>query len=245
MRILCTIIVGLMLANQPANASITTYFDKGQFLSVTGATSATGPLPSLPPTISPVIVGDVTFTTLSGAMFFGFSGVDWTPLLPGNDLAISGEEKLAIQLANPVTAFGFDFVEPTAANPNIFAPFVDSTFDVTLRISGAATTVGSFSFNAPNDVAAFIGVTADTAFDDITILETVGGIENEFFGQVFTNNPANQKVPEPAALGILAIGLAFLLANNRQKARIRPTNRASWLHPACWGLWKTKNRVLA
>jgi len=48
-------------------------------------------------------------------------------------------------------AFGFDFVEPRL-DPNFGAAYIDSTFTVTL-FSGD-TSVGSFTFNAPDDIAA-------------------------------------------------------------------------------------------
>jgi hypothetical protein len=112
--------------------------------------------------------------------------VDWTTLLPGHEIAINDLENLDVSFATPVYSYGFDFVEPQFSTPNINAPFVDSTFAVSLFSD--ATLVGAFTFNAPNDVAAFAGVWTDMAFNNVQIREIVGGIENEFFGEVYTGD---------------------------------------------------------
>jgi len=61
---------------------------------------------------------------------------------------------------------------------------VDSTFTVTLK--NGVNTVASFQFNAPDDVFAFVGVQSDMSFDKVEIRETVGGDEDENFGEFFT-----------------------------------------------------------
>lgn len=171
-------LLGLALA-VPAHAATVTVFDnKSVFLSRTGATSATGPLPSLGYVgANPTTVGSVTFFGSTG-IYFGaefVSEVDWTTLLPGHEIAINDLENLDVSFATPVYSYGFDFVEPQFSTPNINAPFVDSTFAVSLFNN--STPVGAFTFNAPNDVAAFAGVWTDMAFNNVQIREIVGGIE--------------------------------------------------------------------
>jgi hypothetical protein len=181
-------LLGLALA-VPAHAATVTVFDnKSVFLSRTGASSATGPIPPLGfVSNTPTTVGSVTFTGPNGGLWFGAVGVsevDWTTLLPGHEIAINSFENMDVSFATPVYSYGFDFVEPQFSTPNINAPFVDSTFAVSLFSN--STPVGAFTFNAPNDVAAFAGVWTDMAFNNVQIREIVGGIENEFFGEVYT-----------------------------------------------------------
>ena len=199
------------LSLSPSAEAVTIYSDKTTFLTDTGATSATGPLPSLvSPTSGPVTVGSITFTAPTG-MWFGAEFVseqDWTTRLPGNDLAINDLENLNVGINSPVYSLGFDFVEPEF-DPNINAPFVDSTFTVTMLLSGAP--VDSFTFNAPNDIAAFVGMWSDSPFDRVEIRETVGGIENEFFGQFYTGTTLPPSdVPVPSTVALLGTGLAML-----------------------------------
>ncbi len=199
---------GWLTMAREAGATLTVYTDKPTFLSSTGATSATGPLPSLVSSVSSLTVGTISF---SGSLWFGaefVSEVDWTTRLPGPDIAINDMENMDITTANPVTALGFDFVEPQF-DPNINASFVDSTFTVSAYLD--ALLLGSFTFSAPNDTAYFVGFASDAAFNKVLIRETIGGIENEFFGQFYTNDTANQvPIPEPGTLGMFVMSLAGL-----------------------------------
>lgn len=176
-------------------------FDKSAFLNATGATNATGSLPDIGRITTPseadatATVGSVTFSIagLSGlstnSLFIGGQGVDglpggdWYPLREGNEIAISGTENLNVELAHPAFSFGFEFVEPNATTQPWTRSPVDSTFTVTL-LSGA-TTVGSFTFNAPDDIATFVGVWADTPFNRVEVRETVGAGDDEYFGDFY------------------------------------------------------------
>ncbi|MBX3631114.1 MAG: hypothetical protein KF908_14650 [Nitrosomonas sp.] len=143
-----------------AQADFITFFDKSDFL------SATGPLPNIPGTLSTLTVGDITFMKV-GVSILGFA--DFSPRFPGNELAMYDKEHLDVILANHAFSFGFDFVEPQF-NPNVNALFVESTFEVTLR--NGFSSIFSFSFAAPNDIAYFVGVWGDIAFDCVEIRET-------------------------------------------------------------------------
>lgn len=187
-----------------ADAAIITFTSKAAFLSATGATSTTGQLPDIglvPGGASATqTVGSVTFSisSPSSELYIGTANclddrfpcpADWTSRLAGPDIAISGTENLnANLLVSPVFSAGFNIVEPQN-DPELGGPFVDSTF--TVRLLMGATSVGTFNFNAPNDTAAFAGVSSDTAFDRVEIRETTGGGGNEFFGQFYvgTQNP--------------------------------------------------------
>ena len=205
-----------------ANAMIITFSDRATFLTSSGATNATGPLPDLGlipgGSGASQTAGSVTFSIAppSSALFIGTAGLsgiinnDWTLRLPGPDIAISDVENLNVDLVSPVFSLGFDFVEPEY-DPQ-YAPFVDSTFTVTLKNNGV--TVDSFTFNAwPHDTAVFVGVWGDTAFNRVEIRETIGGIDDEYYGQFYTGTAP---IPEPTTLLLLGSGL-FGLAGLRKK----------------------------
>jgi hypothetical protein len=203
-------------ANGVAAAPLTTYSDKTTFLSDTGATIATTPyndtgFNTFSGLFNSFISGSVTFGAASalGTLYFG----DASTRLAGGEITISDFEHLNVQLAQPAFALGFDFVEPQS-DPLVNAPFVDSTFTVTL-FSGA-TNVGSFTFNALNDQAAFVGVWSPVSFTDVQIRETTGGIENEFYGQFYTGATAPASVPAPATIWLLISGLPFMLLRQRR-----------------------------
>jgi hypothetical protein len=189
-----------------ARGDIVVFDDKADFLSATGASEAA----DFHDTTSGnkglyFSVGDLTFTSASGREFWV---LDWSARLDYEELAISALEHMDvdIDLGYEVFSFGFEFVEPEN-DPGINAPFVDSTFTVSL-LSGA-TNVDSFMFNVPNDQVAFVGVWSypDQGFDKVQIRETTGGIENEFFGEFYVGT---QPVPVPAAvlLGMLGLSVA-------------------------------------
>jgi hypothetical protein len=192
-----------------AQAVVAVYADKAAYMAATASTQATAAYfdggnvntgGSYSGPYSGLTSGSVTFTQVGASrLYFG----DFTSRLPGGEISMDSFENLDLAFTTSVQAFGFDFVEPQF-DPGINASFVDSTFTVTLRQGN--TTVGSFTINAPSDVAAFVGASSTDAFNNVQIRETVGGAENEFYGQFYT--ATTLPVPEPAGWALWLAGLA-------------------------------------
>ena len=211
-------IAAILMAGSSSEASLILYADKTDFLSDTGATSATGALPNIGPVAPGFTVGSVSFTTLSGQFFIGTPPNDWTSLIPGPDIAISGAESFRADLAGPVFSLGFDFNEPTFSGgfpDGCHAPCFDSTFQVTLLSGGVAIPGASFLYNAPDAVLAFVGVWTDFSFDGVEILDVTNTIDDEFWGEFYTGDSPN--VAEPGSLLLLGSGLLAAALGRRRK----------------------------
>ena len=213
-----------ILAPPSSQAALVTFTDETSFLLATGATAEPAiPNDGLVPT--PQTLGNLTFTLGPGAtqLFFGTAGGipgvpgDWSSLIPGNDIAISGVENLNIDLAETMVALGFQFHEPGINNSRgtdgcfvAPTPCTDSTFQVSLF--DGATPVGATTFNAPDDVLSFFGVLTDgsMAFNRVEILELNDTIDDEFFGQFYTSRLPSVDAPEPTTLLLMGLGLAGL-----------------------------------
>jgi hypothetical protein len=217
-RVLSLLAVLAALISTSANAAIVTYTDRATFIAATGATG----IGAIPSNISGgFTLGGLTFSDVSGSSMV--SNVNWSTLISEpTDMAISGVESFNVNAAGPLFAFGFDFHEPTTSTPpgpqfpdTCNTTCVESTFTVTLR-NGAAL-VDAFTFNAPNDVLAFVGVASTVAFDRIEIRDTTNTADNEFFGNFLIGRV--QTVPEPSILALLGLGLlGFGFARRRLAA---------------------------
>jgi hypothetical protein len=210
-----------------AEAALTVFSDKATFFAETGATSATGPLPLLG-YVSSAKLGSMTISNTSG-LAFGIVGSpnpadSLTPLLPGIDLAVDGFEDINITSDTTIFSFGFDFAEHMAipseegslCGVGFSSGCVDSVFMVSLLLGSSP--VSSFSFNAPNDVASFVGASSTEAFNRVEIREsrTQGGVENDYFGQFYTGSNQNS-IPEPSAMFMFGSGLIGLIGAKWKK----------------------------
>ena len=197
MRLLALPTVAVLVAvvgSGTAHAATTVTQDKSAFLQSTGSRDISGAIPNSGVQESATL-GQVTLTGAPSSDCSGCGslniGPDWTNLLPGNEIALSDVESFNVTTAEPTTALGFDFVEPTHPDPDASGrgcevpSCVDSTFTVTLKSGGGV--VGTVQFNGANDVATFIGIRSDAPFDRVEIRETSGTNDNEFFGRFYGN----------------------------------------------------------
>ena len=157
-----------------------TYENRSLFLSVTGA-AAVDPIPNLGGVGHGYTVGDLTYST-GGTLIFGIS-YDWSTLLPGNDIAISGLENLNVTVDEMVYAIGYEFHEPSQAiggvsNSTGTSAFIESTFQI--KVFQDDELLETVQYMPPNDIRAFFGVASDQPFNKISITEIVGGSENEY-----------------------------------------------------------------
>lgn len=217
----CLIAASLLLSVPSSAAVIQVFQDHNAFLATTGSTSATGPLPNLGKVANAGVgklQGSVTFTAVAPSIDLWFGqggGVDWTPLIPGNEMALGERENLDARFSAAVYAAGFDFAEPTCQSG-----CSASTFGIALR-DGSNNLVGSFSFAPKQDVEQFFGVWSDTPFTLMQIRETLPpDTSNEYFGQFYSSSTpyTNSPVPEPSVVAMLcaaALGMAAVARRKR------------------------------
>jgi hypothetical protein len=211
--------INLLVVSAVANAGIISsgsYADDTTFSAATGAVSLTGALPDYGDTSqgTSVTLGDATLS--AGNSIFVGSG--WSSLMPsGNAIAISGPENMSVSINTDLSnAFGFYFHEPSTNNSTALedecnATCSESIFSIEFYLSGS--TVDSLSFSPANDQLVFMGIVLDESFDSVKFTETTGGIDNEFFGEMFI-----AKVPEPTTLTLLFTAAAGLLFARRKRA---------------------------
>jgi hypothetical protein len=210
-------------------ASVSTFTSLASFQTSTGATAASGALPTGGATFSSATVGSVTLSA-PNAQF-----VNWSTLLSavqtGGVLVVSQgagdvggviNDGINAQFAAPVFSAGFAFHEPgssTAIIDGCNTTCVNSQWS--LRLMSGATLVAAVPWTFPKDQASFVGVWSDTAFNRLEVRETLGTDDNEFYGQFYTGLAA--AVPEPGSAALLGLGAAALLISvqRRQRAGLR------------------------
>lgn len=172
----------------PEGPGVNAIFDnEGDFVALTGA-APTDPLPNLGLVSTPWQFGSLSFSFLppSNALTVGSGGDDdWSQLLPGNQLGLSGQEFLVITSQSPLKSFGFYLHEPgdnivCSAGSPANCPCVPSTYRV--RAKSGTQIVAEHTFEPDRDVAVFVGLASEVGFDRVEIEEIVGTCDNEYFG---------------------------------------------------------------
>lgn len=218
---------GTLLASawlMPASATTQLYLnDQAGFLQATGASSI-GALPASGG--DGTVVGVVTFNGASQSSVVAMG--TWSNEIAGFDLAISGPENFNLSIARGTYALGFDWHEPSTSGspPGCGVPTcADSAF--TVEILAGGTSLGVFSYNAPDDPSnavggplGFFGVHSSVLFDEVRVREVVANADNEYFGNFLVG--AVPAVPEPATWLSLLAGLGAV-ATRARRARRRGT----------------------
>lgn len=96
---------------------------------------------------------------------------DWSSLLPGKEVAITGTEGMEFNFTTPVNAFGYDFMESTTPLTGYGEAQVDSTF--VISVYNGTTKLTEYTFTPANDVVSFFGVSSTQTFNRVVIQETV------------------------------------------------------------------------
>ncbi|GGY47687.1 hypothetical protein [Parvularcula lutaonensis] len=183
--------------------------DKAAYTSSAGVENESGPIPIVAGSFGSRMVGDVTISAGAGSSLNLTQ--DWSSRIAGNQWAINGVENFSIDFDGPKFSFGIDLVEPER-DPLVNAAFIDSTFRIDL--CNGMTCFDSVSFSPMNDMAVFLAVASMQAFDRVVFTETTGGIENEFFGEIFAST---RPIPLPGAALLFAPALAGLAFVRRRR----------------------------
>jgi hypothetical protein len=184
--------------------------NQATFTSQTGSTLV--PLPVF--TGTTLNAGALSFQLGAGATNFHSGDPQYGTPISGNNLLISGVESFIV-LSSPVYAFGFNLYEPTssALSGGCNTICVNSTFVITLY--AGSTAIGSFTIQPPDNQVAFYGFWSSTAFDRITITETVGTDDNEFFGNFQIGQRPLNVVPEPTTMFLVGTGIVAAAIRRR------------------------------
>jgi hypothetical protein len=182
------------LATSVAAADVRVYRELDEFLEQTEATVVSAPYPDFgaDQQVDTLLSGDVQFYRSAGGLF----PTEWTPALPGNDLAISGQESFDIRLLRPHHhAAGFLVFEPSCTD------CVDSTFLVRVigqdsgATPGTPTLLHEDTFQPPDDTVAFLGFASDLRIVRLEVRETVGTDDNEYFGPIYGRRDRPGSIP--------------------------------------------------
>jgi hypothetical protein len=217
--------IGLLAS--PA-VSATFYSDAASFGAATTGAVTTALPNSGPVGLGPEEVGPFSFTSNAGNLNFGTGGAaEWSTLLDGPDLAISGAESFTLGIAGGTSAFAMLIHEPTTdGNPDITdtcnAPCFDTTFLIELYIGD--TLLDSVSVNPVDDAVTFFGATSAQLFDTVKVIDQTNTADNEFFNGFTlaslksTPPPPSTVIPLPAGLPLLLAGLGALGLTRRRRA---------------------------
>lgn len=207
--------VNLIPVNAKANI-VSFIFDQNQYFnSVTNSTSIQ--LPNLGTVGQVGVADDLTFQSFgSDILLFGTgTTAEWSTLIPGADIAVSGKEDF--QISGPgMLGMSFLVHEPTfnGSNSNFTdtcnAQCAESIYQIS--VFDNQNMLDSIQIGLLNDALTFVGISSKQSFNRVVVNEIVGTFDNEFFGG-FTVTP----VPEPETYAMFLAGLGLLGFASRKK----------------------------
>lgn len=219
-KILALLAVGPLSVSPVATASTATYTNEATFVAETGSALLT--LPNANSLNTVTIPGELTLDNYNlGGFYAGTFVATYWSLAP-NYTVKSGIEGFDLLPLKTIYSIGFSLYEPTsgALLNGCNTTCVESTFQIEL-FSGA-TSLGSYNIQPPNNAFNFYGYWTSDPITKVTIRETAGSDDNEFFGRFMTGTTSNSAepptVPLPAAAWLLLSGLAGLGFVGRRKA---------------------------
>ncbi len=214
MKVTTLIVITIVFLLSSAQAAIiTTYTNKTDFLTATGAISISGTLPNLGAlgNGNPVMLGGVTLNLAGNSTQFFVD--NRTDINPGFDIAISGDENFDAVLESPTFSFGFDIVEPSLCIAGVIAC---SEFTLTVGSDSAVFTLLGLD-SIPR--LEFIGIVSDSPFSLVEIRETmtndivINGDANDYFGEFYA-----APVPIPASIWLFGSAIGLLGWKKRKAA---------------------------
>lgn len=111
-------------------------------------------------------------------------------------LTANGEEHFSVAFDTPRFAVGFDV-------------YLNGLGPLQINVFNSATLLDSFSFPGGQNDKTYLGFTSTTAVTSFEWVAVGGGLVNTAIDNIAT------EVPEPAGLGLLALGLGMLLRCRR------------------------------
>jgi hypothetical protein len=212
-------IIGL---SQPSNA-VTFHATKSSY-DIAASDARAVVLPDIGGTagVGGVVTADVlSFETYAPQILnSGTSGsFEWSTLLPGPDLTVSGKEDFSIR-GERLKSLSFDIHEPTT-DGSIFSNATDTCSHTCVQsrfrmsVFAAGVLLGFQDIDPVDNALTFFGVTSDVAFDAVIVNEIIGNPDNEFFGNFTVSQYPASPVPLPASIWFLMCGVGLLFRRRR------------------------------